>query len=952
MSGFLAVLAVATLACGEENQQTRARQLLLRGKYAEAAEIFGRETTNHPEVAIGLARAHAARGRLDEADKTLDGAVETLKRSDKKSHATETLAAVLAEQARLAFAQGDHRTAKTRVEAALAECPQQVLARWIQAELARTSGRIDEADRAYRWLVEHYNDQDVRNPDSLHWIGLAAAQNARWNRLAEQFHFLVHELYPEAIQTEPDYWPAHYEMGRLYLEKFNQADAEREFKAALEINPNAAEVHAAMASLYLTRQDIVQAEASLQRALEINPRLLEARVLLADLAWINDEPEEAVRLLEKEVLPLCPVDEEVLGRLAAGYWILDGAPIKLASARLVRLTEEVNRRNKHAGEFYAAAAAWLVLRHQDVEARRYLHEVSKRLPQRIGSERQLGALAMQTGRETDARRLLEEALRIDPFNLRVNNTLQALDLLDGYRTTTSDHVVLKFDPAHDKLLARYALAYMDRVYPELCKQYGFVPSKPLVEIFSEGKGATGHQWFSVRMIELPMLGTIGASTGWIVAMVSTHDRQLARRFNWARVLKHELVHVITLQQTRFNIPHWFTEALAVKSEDHPRPQTWNQLLVQRLARKRLFNLQTINRGFTRPESSDDWTMAYCQAELYLDYLIERGGRDVAPRLLAAYREDRSTPTAIRRVLGVSLEEFERGYVDYLHKLGKGLQDLEPPSPEGSSFSELIEAHRASPNDPRLVAELGLAYLRRGAGQEARSLAETVLAREPRHPTANYLIARLEAKEGHTAESVARLEKALDRQKPDRRVLSLLAGLKFQAKQYAQATDLYALGEEHFPNDLQWTNQRARLSLLTKDDASLAKALARLAENDYDDVLARKKLAELALAQKDYPTAENWANRALEIDVADADTHQILAESLSNRGAFSRAIEEYEVVVELRPDDAPARFALASACGKAGQLERARRELEELLKRNPRYPGAEELLHDIKNRKRN
>ena len=30
-----------------------------------------------------------------------------------------------------------------------------------------------------------------------------------------------------------------------------------------------------------------------------------------------------------------------------------------------------------------------------------------------------------------------------------------------------------------------------------------------------------------------------------------------------RLLSHELVHVITLQQTHFNIPHWFTEGLAV-----------------------------------------------------------------------------------------------------------------------------------------------------------------------------------------------------------------------------------------------------------------------------------------------------------------------------------------------------------------------------------------------------
>ena len=40
--------------------------------------------------------------------------------------------------------------------------------------------------------------------------------------------------------------------------------------------------------------------------------------------------------------------------------------------------------------------------------------------------------------------------------------------------------------------------------------------------------------------------------------------------------------MITLQQTEFNIPHWYTEALAVESEGFPRPQEWNKLLLERV----------------------------------------------------------------------------------------------------------------------------------------------------------------------------------------------------------------------------------------------------------------------------------------------------------------------------------------------------------------------------------
>ena len=53
-------------------------------------------------------------------------------------------------------------------------------------------------------------------------------------------------------------------------------------------------------------------------------------------------------------------------------------------------------------------------------------------------------------------------------------------------------------------------------------------------------------------------------------------------FNWARVMKHEFVHVLNLQQTNFNVPHWFTEALAVLNENTPRPEMWDRLLATRV----------------------------------------------------------------------------------------------------------------------------------------------------------------------------------------------------------------------------------------------------------------------------------------------------------------------------------------------------------------------------------
>ena len=131
-------------------------------------------------------------------------------------------AAGRAELARLEFERGNYRAARAQVDSALALDGDQPAAHFIAAELDRVAGRLDEANQAYLWFVRFYNrEQDrIEDPEVLRWIGLAGAQNARWNRNSGQFHFLVNTLYPEILKRDSTYWPAHLEIGLLLLEKY------------------------------------------------------------------------------------------------------------------------------------------------------------------------------------------------------------------------------------------------------------------------------------------------------------------------------------------------------------------------------------------------------------------------------------------------------------------------------------------------------------------------------------------------------------------------------------------------------------------------------------------------------------------------------------------------------------------------------------------------------------
>jgi tetratricopeptide (TPR) repeat protein len=912
-----------------------ARKLFLQGKYDEAREAYETLTDKQPVVAaLGLAHCMTSVGETEDAVKTLTTALAR--------HADS--ANLHAELARLAFERGDYPAAQTSVAAALKLSPDHLLARWIQAELFRTAGKLREADVAYKWFVDYYNSHEIKDADQLRLVGLAAAQFARWNRLADQFNFLVNDLYPEILELEPAYWPAVYESGLLYLEKYNKADASRDLKAALVLNPKAAEVHAALAALALQGYELDAARRELDVALEVNPKLIDALCYRGDSHLANFQAADAIKVLE-EARKLNPVREETLGRLAASYAVVDGVREDPKGTRYGKLIDEAVARNEHAGEFFHALAGGLDQCRKFPTAAKYFREAVERMPQLVAPRGELGMTYMRLGEEVEARKHLDESFAMDPFNVRVSNTLKVLEVLDGYAILETEHFILKFDRGQDELLARYASRYLEEeVYPELCQHFGFEPKgKSLFELFNKARNTNGHGWFSARMVGLPYVGTVGACAGKMVALASPND--MPQKYNWARVLKHEFVHVLNLQQTDFNIPHWFTEALAVESEGYPRPQVWNQLLAERVPKGDLLDLETINLGFIRPKSSLDWQMAYCQAQLYAQYMKSKYGKDSTAKMLTAYADNLTTREALMRSFQVKQEDFEKGYLEFVKEIVAGLSVQAKPAE--MTQAELQRAQEADPDDPDLQARLAATLLARKDYPAARKLAQKAVKTEPKHQLANYVLANIHLVVGDDEEAMKLLEACLDRKAPDEKVLSLLATMKFKEKKYDEAAELYELAAKNEPQNSAWTKGLARIYLTTKDNAKLAPVLARLASLDADDRAIRKKLAQLALADKDFDAASRWANQSLQIDVMDPDSHRMLAEALVGRQDYPRAVEEYEAVVQLDPKQTAARFALAEACVHAKRTDKARATLEKLIDLEPEYPGAKELLESLK-----
>jgi len=923
----------AVVWAGEDSDPRDARRLFLTGRYEEAIEVYEARSGKAPLVAaLGLADCYRATGRLQEAEDGLRAA-----RQRQPKHAD-----LAAQLALFAWERGDHDQARTLAEAAVQIDANQLTARWVSAELHRVAGRLRESEQGYVWFIDYYNAHERFEPDELRWIGLASAQYARWKRNSGQFRVLVNTLYPRALKQDENYWPAHLEMALLFLEKYNVADARAHVDAALAINPNAAEVHAVRAALALQDFDVPTARRAVDQALAIQPRLLVAHQLRADLLLAELRIQEAIEALDA-ARRLNPLDEGTLGRLAAAYAAADGLSDvdEKPDSRFARLVDEVTRRNPHCGEFFAVLADSLDRMRRYPDAARFCREADRRMPQLLYTRGQLGLLLMRLGDETEACQLLDESFRDDPFNVRVRNQLEVLDVLQNYGVLETEHFVIKYDAARDGLLARYASQYLEeQVYPAAVAMFGCEPpQKSLFEIFSTANGVSGRYWFSARMTGLPFVGTEAACAGKIVALTSPSE--LREKFNWARVLRHEFVHVVTLQQTRFTIPHWYTEALAVRFEDVPRPAVWNEVLVRRAKAGTLLNLDSINLGFIRPKNQDEWALAYCQAELYAEFMVACYGEDSPVKLLRAYADNLATDAAIRHCFGVDKAEFEKSYRAYVDQVVSGLQDIIDSKPR--SLQELKQLASESPQNADAWAELAREYLRAGDSIRARENATKAQQLQENHPLAALVLARLELAAGNVEDAIQLLKQSLDEQSPQPDALALLAGLKRKGGDFSEAQRLYRLGAERYPHADKWQKSLASVYLETGEKRKLRDSLRRLAESDHDNGVFRKKLLELALEAEDFEDAIRWGIEALQIDVTDAEVHAQLGKALGATEKFVPAIEELQAAVGLAPQEVDWQLELANVCLRAGRTEQAVQVLKGLLAKYPQQEKAKQLL---------
>jgi tetratricopeptide (TPR) repeat protein len=428
---------------------------------------------------------------------------------------------------------------------------------------------VDPQDFLAKWQTN--KDKGFENAEEVTYIGRAID---RWATLTGAYkdlprlHDTVLNIFVRAYDViDRQYWPAHLAAAEYYLSHDNSTQAIAELTDAAPINENDAQIASLFGKIAVSQWNFDSADAMTNQLREVDARSVDADLLEARNLLQQRRPSDALLSL-RQLLKKQPNHVEGLGLLAATY------ALQLKDDRCDEIIKQVEKLDADNASAYLEVAEQLGAMRQYPRAIKMYKVAIERAPWWTAARNGLGLLYTQSGDEDDAKLTLDAAHTLDPFNLRTTNYLRLLDELQKFERKETDHFVVMYDPKIDPIIPEYFSEYLESVNTQVCKTFNTQPAvKTYIEVFPT------HDAFSVRTTGSPWIGTVGASTGRVIAMVAPRKGEKTMGpFNWAQVLRHEYTHTVTLAATDNRIPHWMTEGLAVFVEHSPLKWEWIPML--------------------------------------------------------------------------------------------------------------------------------------------------------------------------------------------------------------------------------------------------------------------------------------------------------------------------------------------------------------------------------------
>jgi tetratricopeptide (TPR) repeat protein len=707
-------------------------------------------------------------------------------------------------------------------------------------------GRRNDAVRILKLIVARVDGQTA--PELLR-LGLAARALGAFQD-ANGFFRSANRLAPTDVAVNTGW-------GELFLEKYDRKEAMRSFQDALKADESHVPAILGVARIAMD-ENPPAAKQAIERALKVNPNSVQAHVLAAEMS-LDDRKRDEARAGVRRALTTNPNSLDARS-LEAAIDFLEGKITAFDTQ-----VQQVLKINPLYGEVYRVAGDHLARNYRFDEAAELVRRGLAIDDANTRAHADLGKHLLRTGDEPGARRALERAFKDDSFDQQTYNSLQLLDTLDKFETITDGDLIFRFDPSEAAVMREHAIPLAKEAMATLSKRYNFTPTGPiLIEMFPK------HDDFAVRTIGLPgMIGALGACFGRVVTLDSPKARPPGD-FNWGETLWHELAHVFTIQMSKQRVPRWLTEGVSVWEERRARPEWGREMdttFAHALNEGKVMKLDVLNQGFQDPKMI---SLAYYQASLVVEHIVETHGESKLHALLRAYGEGLEDETAIKEGLGTSLAQLQTSFDARLDKQYAGLRRAlkSPEMKEKQSVDELKTLAAANPDSFAVQMRLALAL------QEAKDSAGAIAALERAAqiiPTAagannpHTMIAKIAIEQKDTARAIRALEAVMRVDHSDVESARKLTELVAPLGDAARAEDAYRRLVAIDPFDREGQAQLGRLALKRKDAVTAVRSFKSvLGSNPPDRAQAHVELAEAHLAAGQYADAKKQTLAALEI----------------------------------------------------------------------------------------
>jgi tetratricopeptide (TPR) repeat protein len=743
-------------------------------------------------------------------------------------------------------------------------------------ELARLLWRLGRRQQAlghFTFLVDDHNARKPTAPESLTWAGAAGAYTG-----SSQQAIRILEL---AQKADPDDVRPFVEAGNLFLDKFQTVDAAREFDKVLQMDPENADALLGQARVAFGEYRFDEMKRWGERALKADPFRYEVHRLRARVLLLEDETSKAARAELEAALSLNPFDPDTLALMAAVEYLAGAQP------RFNEMAARALKVNPLCAAAYQEAAEVLRRLRRRREAETLFLRALQVDPEHVPSLDSLGGLLLAEGREVEGRALLEQVYRMDPFRVPVVNLLKTLDLMDEeFVTGASGAVLYRYHPWRDAALQtalpEFAVASLRTLGAAPGFSTGALPTATdvLVEVLPE------HRWFSARLVGVPWNGPVGACQGRLVILDSS--RQVSGQMSWRQVMHHELAHAEHLAATEGRLPNWFTEGLAVYQEGTPRPMLWDQLLARARRMGQLLPFDGLNRGFLSPRNPGDWTLAYCQAELVIEFVVQRFGPLAPWKMLQAYARGLKGGEVFREALGLEPARFAEEVEAHWEREAAAVP-VTPVYYPGDA--KRLEERLAQSGAPAEAAELARALLQLGDAAGCGRVLREALNTEATDPDCLGVAGLLYLERKLASRAVSCLEKAASGRPGNPELRTALARARLEAGDTAGAVVAARESAALYRRDPEPVRMLVVAARRSKDTTGLKDALEQLRTFDPAAVDCRVELATLALARKQPAEALLLLDEARDLDpcgeavcAARARVFEALGKTAEARGA--------------------------------------------------------------------